>query len=123
MRTAFDYMYRDAGNFKAFGSVTLAGAVAEADVKAFRNLLSSGEFFIAEQVGVPSLYAELYEWSGGSTNSDHCWHEFVGFRALNACPEDEPAIPVSDFVAIFNSVEDWDESHSPHFWLADATWT
>lgn len=31
MWTAFDYMYRDAGNFKAFGAVVLDGELDEGD--------------------------------------------------------------------------------------------
>ena len=31
MLTAFDYMYRDAGNFKAFGAVLIEGSLNEAE--------------------------------------------------------------------------------------------
>lgn len=64
MWIAFDYMYRDAGNFKAFGTVVLKGSMSQADQVMVRSRLSDGEFFIAEQVGVPPLYRELYRWSG-----------------------------------------------------------
>jgi hypothetical protein len=119
--TAFDYLYRDAGNFKAFGNVLLDGSVTEADEQVIRQILDAGEHFIAEQVGVPPLYAQLYRWSDGPTDSDHCWHEFVGLRRV---PERvEPmfaAISVREFVARFALVEHWDESLSPHFWLAES---
>ena len=55
MWTAFEYQYRDADNFKAFGTVILDGAVSEADESVVRAHLNSGEFFIAEQIGVPPL--------------------------------------------------------------------
>ena len=118
MWTAFDYMYRDGGNFKAFGSVFLNGSVSDADQTLVRSRLSSGEFFIAEQVGVPPLYAQLYRWSDGPTDSDHTWHEFVGFRRLSEPPCDTPSLRAADFVAKFASAGDWDETLSPHFWLA-----
>jgi hypothetical protein len=117
MWSAFDYMYRDAGNFKAFGTINLEGPLRAADQEAIRSRLSSGEFFIAEQVGVPPLYQELYRWSGGITNSDHCWHEFIGFREIAAPETDSAIFKVEEFVSRFASVKDWDEALSPHFAL------
>jgi hypothetical protein len=116
MWTAFDYMYRDAGNFKAFGSVLLKGSVSEADQAMVESRLSGGEFFIAEQIGVPPLYAELYRWSEGPTESDHCWHEFAGFRELTEPPTDtSAALRATDFVARFAALNAWNEDLSPHF--------
>ena len=60
MWTAFDYMYRDAVNFKAFGTAILDGHLQPEDKQLIRQRFSSGEFFIAEQVGIPSLYRQLY---------------------------------------------------------------
>lgn len=117
MSTAFDYMYRDAGNFKAFGTIALEGELDQADQELIRGRLSSGEFFIAEQVGVPPLYRELYKWSGGPISDDHCWHEFVGFRALSEVESRTES--VREFVARFAAVDDWNEGLSPHFWLDD----
>lgn len=117
MLTGFDYMYRDAGNFKAFGTVALDGRLSDADRELIRERLSSGEFFIAEQVGVPPLYRELYKWSGGPTSDDHCWHEFVGFRTLSEAEGADP-IPALEFVARFAAVEDWKQELSRHFWIA-----
>lgn len=117
MWTAFDYMYRDAGNFKAFGTIILEGRLRAADREIIRSRLSNREFFVAEQVGVPPLYQELYRWSEGATKSDHCWHEFVGFRCI-AAPENDPSrIKTSEFVRRFTSLKNWDETLSPHFAL------
>jgi hypothetical protein len=117
MWTAFDYMYRDAGNFKAFGSVILDGRLEPEERRLIQERLSSGEFFIAEQVGMPSLYRELYKWSGGPTKDDHCWHEFVEFREMSEPPEQSAAMSARELVKRFASIEDWDEGLSPHFWL------
>lgn len=115
--TEFEYCYRDAGNFKAFGSLWLEG-VLDADQKAdFEAGLESGEFFVAEQVGVPTLYAKLYQWSSGhATDDDHCWHAFVKLR-------DQATLPLGvivlgragDFADRFARVEQWTEQLSPHF--------
>jgi hypothetical protein len=119
MRTAFDYMYRDAGNFKAFGSILLEGVVTKTDRDLIRRSLDGGEYFIAEQVGVLTLYDQLYRWSSGPTKSDHCWHEFIGFREL-AMPIDliDDLAPAEEFIARFVAIEHWDLALSPHFWLA-----
>jgi hypothetical protein len=112
--TIFEYLYRDAGIFIAFGSVALEGRLNDADRDAFRAKLISGEFFVAEQIGVPPLYEQLYQWSDGPTASDHCWHEFVGFRESGdpeRCPNGGNA---KDFVARVISGTEWDLSLSPH---------
>ena len=119
-RTIFEYLYRDAGNFKAFGSVALDGQLASRDETLIRSKLESGEFFIAEQVGVPPLYDQLYRWSDGPTGTDHCWHEFAGFRVAGPLEKRiECAGRLTDFVARFASVDRWDEGLSPHFALSD----
>jgi hypothetical protein len=118
MWTAFDYMYRDAGNFKACGTIILKGYLSATDRKSILGRLDTGEFFVAEQVGVPTLYEELYQWSAGPTVSDHCWHSFIGFRKLSSAPEQGiPLIDVASFVSRFKAVTEWDGSLSPHFEL------
>lgn len=119
MWTAFDYMYRDAGNFKAFGTVMLEGPLSLADRNLIRSRLSSGEFFIAEQVGIPPLYGGLHKWSDGPTTSDHCWHEFVGFQTVAAPQSPVCVIDSNEFVQRFVSLHQWDEALSPHFDLSD----
>ena len=116
--TLFQYRYRDAGNFKVSGHVALEGRLTAADQQRLCAYLNEGEFFIAEQVGVPALYQQLYQWSGGPTSYDHCWHEFVGFAEV-----DSSDIPpgsffwgkATDFLGRFSSVERWDGGLSPHF--------
>ena len=117
MWSAFDYMYRDAGNFKAFGTIILQGTLETIDQELLRSRLSDGEFIIAEQVGVPPLYTELYRWSGGATNSDHCWHEFIGFREIPPPEMDSAIWKAKEFVNRFASVKAWDQALSPHFAL------
>lgn len=66
---------------------------------------------------MPPLYGEL-QWSHGPTNDDHCWHEFVGFRALSERDQDVQPVGAREFVARFDAVEDWNEGLSRHFWIA-----
>lgn len=112
--TIFEYLYRDVGNFKAFGSIAFEGRISNADREAICAKLDSGEFFIAEQIGVPPLYEQLYEWSDGATILDHCWHEFFGFRESGS-PECRPiGGNVKDFVMRVTLMKEWDLSLSPH---------
>lgn len=75
----FDYLYRDAHNYKASGSVWLKGSLTDAERGELVGCLNDGEFFIAEQVGLPPLYEGLFRHDG-PTKSDHAWHQFIGFR-------------------------------------------
>ena len=82
--SAFEYLYRDADNFKAGGALLLKGALTDAQVIEMRFRFEGGELFIAEQIGVLPLYQELCAYSGGLTESDHPWHEFSASRPAEA---------------------------------------
>jgi hypothetical protein len=113
--TMFEYLYRDAGNFKVFGSVALEGHISNADCEVVRAKLDSGEFFIAEQIGVPPLYEQLYQWSDGPTGSDHCWHELVGFRESGDAEGFPNGGTAKDFVIRVSRINEWNLPLSPHF--------
>jgi len=105
--TVFEYLYRDAGNYKAWGQVLLTGRVSAEAELTFRSYLDSGEFFVAEDVGVPSLQRELWTLSDGPTEDDHGWHEFHGFRV--ATVEDlsmDPLESTGQFLARFWGILD-----------------
>ena len=61
-----EYLYRDADNYKAFGKILLSGNVTESYVAEIKSFLDFGEIFVAEQVGIPALYSQLWEFSNGS---------------------------------------------------------
>jgi len=78
--------------------------------------LEAGELFIAEQIGIPTLYIDLYEFTGGPTDDDHCWHEFSGFSDICSSVLDGPTWgKAQGLVAEFQKVSEWDQSLSPHF--------
>lgn len=118
--SVFEYLYRDAGNFKAWGALLLKGTLTEAQVSEIRTKLEGGEFFIAEQIGVPPLYQELWAYSDGATESDHPWHEFFRVRPAD---ENDLAIyaPWGTASALFQAVAKitrWNERLSPHYEIA-----
>jgi hypothetical protein len=102
--TVFEYMYRDAANYKLHASLWLEGDLADRDAQRFRTLLESDEFFIAEQVGVPSL--QSLNGSGSDLGTDdHVWHTFVGFRTERCLPKDQTSFATcSAFFRLFETV-------------------
>jgi hypothetical protein len=76
----FEYLYRDSGNFKVWGALLLSGSSSDEDEAILRSYLEAGELFVAEQVGIPVLYLDLWALSNGRTHEDHAYHEFVALR-------------------------------------------
>lgn len=117
--TRFEYLYRDAANYKAYGHILLEGKLSsekEADLIA---RLEDGQFFIAEQVDIPALFQRLYEISDGTTSCDHCWHELHRISDVETPPSNEQVWgTVEELSARFRAVSDWNLRLSPHFLLA-----
>ncbi|WP_033074561.1 hypothetical protein [Sphingopyxis sp. MWB1] len=116
--TLFEYLYRDADNHKAFGQVALAGrASPETWHRAFQKL-DDGRYFIAEQLGLPSLCGRLYRWDQASpTDADHCWHEYVSVSILE--DHDLPAAilqfgEIKAFIELLSGIETWNIFLSPN---------
>jgi len=113
--TAFEYCYRDAANFKAFGTLWLGGQLSQSDRRIIDSALADGEYFIAEQIGIPPLYEQLYSFSNGRVSEDHCWHELFDIRSAATLPTDaKPWGPAADLVGRFGSVGEWDQRYTPH---------
>ena len=114
--TLFNYLYRDADNYKAWGTIALEGEVARERWQAALGKLEDGELFVAEQLGVPSLYQALYKWSGGPTRADHCWHTFVDVEVVDEAESDVFRWGDAEaFVACLLAVDEWCGDLSPHF--------
>ena len=116
--TFFEYCYRDASNYKSWERLLLRGCASDADIRNLMGHLHDGEFFIAEQLRIPSLYAELWALSGGPTDADHVWH---AFHALTPAKAHEINLPVfatvESLIASFQAVSVWHEHLSPHWGL------
>ncbi|WP_116790243.1 hypothetical protein [Flavobacterium psychrotrophum] len=72
-----NYLYRDSSNYKNFGSVNFSNptniSIEEIETAIQSNLID-GEYFVAEDWGLPTLYFD--EW----TEDDHYWHEFLNIE-------------------------------------------
>ena len=114
--SVFVYQYGDADNVSAPGRLLLRGECSEKLELLIRAACESYEYFVAEQIGVPTLYTELYELSDGPTIDDIAFHEFLGLRP--ATPDEVASLTcrgkLYDFVGKFCSVRYWDCTVSPH---------
>ena len=114
--SVFSYLYRDASNYKAYGRLLLKGTATAADVESLRQHFESGECFIAEQLGIPALYAELWAFSSGPISDDYAWHTFERLKLATA---DDLTLPIFDTVKSLTkkikSVVAWNEKLSPHW--------
>lgn len=111
----FEYLYRDAGNYKAWGELLLEGKLSDADTALLRNRFDGGELFIAEQIGVPTLYQKLWsECGSGPSEDDHGWHEFHGVRQALSADLISMSLwgKATDLIAAVQNVKKWNESLS-----------
>ena len=113
----FEYIYRDASNYTVRGRILLAGILSQVEIEILQTYLESGEYFVAEQVGIPALYKDLWVLSGGPSCDDHSLHEFVALR--EATDDEKSSLPLfgdlSNLLNAFRSVTNWDYSRSPNF--------
>lgn len=81
--SVFTYLYRDASNYKAWNDLLLVGHLTGEERMLMCRKFESGEFFIAEQLGIPTLYEALWEscQCEGPRGKDHVWHEFHEIRS------------------------------------------
>jgi hypothetical protein len=112
----FEYFYRDASNYKVWGSVLLKGEVTHDQVVKIRSCFEAEEFFIAEQLGLPPLYAELWAFSDGPTEDDHVWHTFHTLGLIAEAKINQPAFAtVEEFVSKIEAIQEWNKELSPHW--------
>ena len=76
----FEYLYRDADNFKVLGQLLMSGKITDESIGKLKSYFDYGEYFVAEQVGIPTLYSQLWKYSNGPTLADHAFHEFLSLR-------------------------------------------
>jgi hypothetical protein len=96
MNISLTYLYRDAGNNKIWGEVIFSNKM-NFDVSTLeekiKNELIDGEFFVAEDLCLPSLRFERYD-----EELDHGWHEYFCVKETADCLNDCLGRDVGDFV-------------------------
>jgi hypothetical protein len=76
--TVFEYLYRDGGNFKFWGTVLVKGTFSEEVQNTITSCLIDGLWFVAQDVGLPELFEGVTKW--GPSDLDHPWHEMAELR-------------------------------------------
>lgn len=114
----FDYMYRDAANWKTFSQVLLAGQFRSIDVDKIWKALGSDGFLVAEQIGIPALQSEHIDLHGATEEEDldHAFHQFIALHPAE--PGDLSQLKaVGDVVVVVAriqaSADRWDCALSP----------
>jgi len=102
MNTKFEYLYRDASNYKQFASVVFAGEITDEERDLLLDNLEDGENFIPSDVGLEDLQPRMVSYP---STDDHVWHEIEIITLV----DDEPTQPLNihEFVEKFKDVE-WD---------------
>lgn len=99
MNVQIHYLYRDAGNFKSYGSVVVANPdVLPAPIveKQIRRFLVDGSYFIATNVSLPDLrFTTIFP------HLDHDWHELEEVVDSDLPPDDSPGRTAQDMIDTF----------------------
>ena len=92
MNIKLNYLYRDASNYKNFGSVVFSNpnhaSLRNIESIIKQNLIDS-EYFVAEVWQLPSLFFPE------RNEDDHIWHEY---ESLEFTYENANSIPIDDFL-------------------------
>lgn len=97
MNILFEYLYRDAGNFKNWGEVVFSNSqnlsISTISQMTERRVHDTRTFFSAEKAGVPDLHFKEY-----NEKLDHDWHEIYDFHATEDVPNDTYGRDIDQFM-------------------------
>ncbi len=108
----FEYLYRDAGNYKTHGRVLLRGRVLTEDDAAIRRALDD-DTFNHDAVGLPSLHAQHWSDCGSefAAELDHPLHELTALRA--ARPDEIEGLSADGSIAQLAASPSWQPGSAP----------
>jgi hypothetical protein len=88
LNVKFEYLYRDAGNYKVYGHVIFSNQEKLTKLE-IKERLKSFEFFNPKDLKIPRLrHADLpYD-----TDLDHSWNEYSTVEETNDSPTDKRSI-------------------------------
>lgn len=96
MNVRFEYLYRDAGNFKSWGEVVFSNPrhiSADFVVEMAENVLIDHTYFVASKASVPELYFAKHD-----EELDHGWHEVHAFQSTDDDPNDPQERDIEEFI-------------------------
>ncbi|KAA3614743.1 MAG: hypothetical protein D8M58_09800 [Calditrichaeota bacterium] len=86
----FEYLYRDAGNYKQFGFIVLnnpSNLDPDTATSLIRKHLIDGEFFYPKKVQIPLIERYKFDF-----DLDHQWYEFENFSFTNEIHTDPRSV-------------------------------
>ena len=92
--TRFNYLYRDASNYKSWGSVVFRSGIDDILSARLSAALESTEFFIADQIRIPEVF--LPDWP--LEQDDHCWHAYSDTELTGDAADDPHGRTIEEFV-------------------------
>lgn len=96
MNMRFEYLYRDAGNFKNWGELVFSNPHnIKVDIVTLmaESVLIEKAYFIANKADVPDLHFEQY-----NEQLDHSWHEVHAFIPTKEAPNDPRGRNIEEFI-------------------------
>ena len=94
----FNYLYRDASNYKAWGSVIFDNPDESTLSYINTRLLNSfgmDRLFIASQIRIPDVFLYL---DSDITIDDHCFHEFISVEITSEAEDDKYRRSINEFI-------------------------
>jgi hypothetical protein len=101
MNVRFEYLYRDAGNFKNWGEVVFSNphdVPVDIIASIADQVLIDCAFFVAAKADVPDLHFAEHD-----EELDHGWHEVHVFRPTDDHPNDVRDRNIEEFVESLRS--------------------
>lgn len=96
MNIRLNYLYRDAANYKTYGTVVFKGgdfqSLTNAETELEKSLIES-EYFVAIDVAVPDLRPAILDCT-----VDHDWHEVEGLEECTDSANDQLDRTISEFI-------------------------
>lgn len=109
MNMRFEYLYRDAGNNKIWGSVVLTNREKFCEYylcMCLRPHLIDSKYFEADRVELPELSFDRYD-----AELDHGWHEYHDIVATTEAADDVLHRDITDVIRAFEkAAEGWKRS-------------
>ena len=98
MNIKFNYLYRDASNYKTFNSIIFPNPqnipLQELEEKITQNLIDH-QYFMASKINIPEIFlSDEY----GLSEDDHAWHEFEDIEMTDEIPNDKFKRNIHEFV-------------------------
>jgi hypothetical protein len=90
----FNYLYRDAGNYKQFGDIIFSNPEnisLDCINESIKSHLIDGEYFVASKWQIPALFVFTFD-----KELDHSWHKFERIECTNEAATEKRSI--SEFI-------------------------